>query len=194
MEQTKLIAERLRWARNISDISVEEMAKATDITPEAYRVLEEGNSDFSFTFLYKCAKKLGMDISELVSGINPTLSLYNITRKGEGMAIRRKAAFDYRHIAPYLKNRLSEPFIVNAKYPSMNPPHYPFHHKGRNWTMSLAAPLRYSWATISKYLTRATAFLRFLLRHGMVAMGEQDCTFLAIVFKDMEGGSSRCGN
>ncbi|MGI6716830.1 MAG: helix-turn-helix domain-containing protein [Eubacteriales bacterium] len=65
MEQTKLIAERLKWARSISDISVEEMAKATDITPDAYKVLEEGESDFSFTFLFKCAKKLGMDISEL---------------------------------------------------------------------------------------------------------------------------------
>lgn len=190
MEQTKLIAERLRWARNISDISVEEMAKATDITPEAYRVLEEGNSDFSFTFLYKCAKKLGMDISELVSGINPTLSLYNITRKGEGMAIRRKAAFDYRHIAPYLKNRLSEPFIVNAKYDPFleSTPITLSTHKGQELDYVISGTLKIQLGDHIEILNEGdSVYYDSSLRHGMVAMGGQDCTFLAIVFKDMEG-------
>ena len=100
MEQTAMIAERLKWARNLSDISVAEMAQATDVTPEVYLELESGGSDFSFTFLYKCATKLGIDISELVSGSNPTLSFYNLTRRGEGMPIKRHSEFEYRHIAP----------------------------------------------------------------------------------------------
>lgn len=189
MEQTKLIAERLKWARSISDISVEEMAKATDITPDAYKVLEEGESDFSFTFLFKCAKKLGMDISELVSGVNPTLSQYNITRKGEGMAIRRKAAFDYQHIAPYLKNRLSEPFIVNAKYDPYleSTPISLSTHKGQELDYVLSGTLKIQLGDRVEILNEGdSVYYDSSIRHGMVAAGGRDCTFLAIVFKECE--------
>ena len=85
------------------------MAEAAGVSASEYERLETGEYDFSFTFLFKCASKLGMDISELVSGSDPKLSFYNITRAGEGMPIRRRAGFNYRHLAPLLKNRMAEP-------------------------------------------------------------------------------------
>ena len=114
--QVKIIAARLRWARENLDISPAIMAEANGITEQEYLKLESGEEDFSFTFLYKCALALDMDISELVSGSDPKLNFYNLTRAGGGMLIKREKDFDYRHVAPLLKNRKSEPFIVTAKY------------------------------------------------------------------------------
>lgn len=56
----------MKWRRRI------------DCTDEEYLACENGASDFSFTFLYKCAKKFGVDIAELITGEVPeTLLLYH---------------------------------------------------------------------------------------------------------------------
>lgn len=49
-----------------------------------YTALEGGEQDFSFTFLHKCAEKFGVDIVELLTGENPHLSFFTVTRKGRG--------------------------------------------------------------------------------------------------------------
>ena len=56
------IAQRIKGLREILEISVEEMADATDTSAAEYTALEGGEQDFSFTFLHKCAEKFGVDI------------------------------------------------------------------------------------------------------------------------------------
>ena len=82
MEQTKLIAKRLKWARENLEITVAEMASVCGISTSEYETLERGGEDFYFSHLYKCAQRLGMDISELVSGADPKLDFYELTRAG----------------------------------------------------------------------------------------------------------------
>ena len=52
------VARRIRELRDILGFSVREMAETVDCTEEEYLACENGESDFSFTFLYKCAKSL----------------------------------------------------------------------------------------------------------------------------------------
>ena len=47
------IAERIRCLREILGITAEEMAAACMISPEEYSRLEEGNDDFSYSFMVK---------------------------------------------------------------------------------------------------------------------------------------------
>ena len=47
------VAERIRTMREIMGLSEEEMAQRTGVTPEEYRRCETGESDFSFTLIYK---------------------------------------------------------------------------------------------------------------------------------------------
>lgn len=101
--ETRQIAARLRGARMTADKSAAELAACTGMSEEAYLKMEEGAEDYSFTFLYKCAKALDLDISALVSGDDPKLSFYTLTRAGEGMPIKRRAGFNYRHLASKLK-------------------------------------------------------------------------------------------
>lgn len=184
--QTKLIAERLKWARNNADITSAQMAQTCDMEEEKYCILEEGNDDFSFTFLYKCALALGMDISELVSGDNPKLSFFNVTRAGEGMPIKRREGFNYRHVAPLLKNRMSEPFIVTTKYEpeAQNKPIPLSTHKGQEFDMVLKGSLKVQLDDHIILLKEGdTVYYDSAHKHGMIATDGTDCTFLAIVFK-----------
>ncbi|MDL2234415.1 helix-turn-helix transcriptional regulator [Ruminococcaceae bacterium OttesenSCG-928-L11] len=61
------IAMRIRGLREILEYSEEKMARRTDVTVEEYREYEAGQRDFSFTFLYACAKTFGVDIVELLT-------------------------------------------------------------------------------------------------------------------------------
>ena len=54
----KEVAGRIKDLREAKGYSQEELAKLTGVSLDEYRVLEEGNTDFSFTFIYKCASIL----------------------------------------------------------------------------------------------------------------------------------------
>ena len=110
--QSVLIGKRMREIRTVLEIPVSEMAKVTGVTEEEYLRHESGEVDNSFSFLYHCAERFGVDISTLVLGENPKLSFYTLTRKDGGMPIRRRHDFEYRHLAAALKHRLAEPFVL----------------------------------------------------------------------------------
>ncbi|MBO4452382.1 MAG: AMP-binding protein [Clostridia bacterium] len=187
--QVKLIAARLKWARENLDLTPEAMALASGVTTEEYLRLENGEADFSFTFLYKCANALDMDISELVSGSDPKLSFYNLTRAGGGMPIKREKGFDYRHVAPMLRNRKSEPFIVTAKYDE-EAQHRPIPlatHRGQEFDLILNGNLRVQLGDhIYTMYPGDTVYYDSSHPHGMIAVGGSDCTFLAVVYKEGE--------
>ncbi len=183
---THYIAERLRMARINADISASQMAAAVGVDEKEYLRLEQGNDDYSFTFLYKCATALGMDIAELVSGEDPKLRFYNVNRKGDGMPIKRREGFDYRHIAPMLKNRAAEPFIVTARF-SENEQDMPIRcstHKGQEFDYIISGKLKIRLGDHTEILGEGdSVYYDSSHPHGMIAVGGTDCVFMAIVFK-----------
>ena len=110
------VAERIRTMRDIMGLSEEEMAQRTGVTVEEYRRCENGESDFSFTFIYKCAERFGIDPTDLIKGVSPTLSTYTISRRGEGLPITRRHGFKYLNLAPLFKQKTAEPFYVTMPY------------------------------------------------------------------------------
>lgn len=116
--ETKIIeiAERIKGLREMLDISEEVMAEHTNVSVEEYRDYEKGVKDYSFTFLYACANAFGVDIVELLTGEKPRLSFYTVVRAGKGLPIKRRKSFTYQHLAFRMKDKLAEPFVVNAPY------------------------------------------------------------------------------
>ena len=49
-----------------------------------------GEKDFSFTFIYKCAQRFGIDPTDLIKGVSPNLSSYTVTRNGDHLPITRR--------------------------------------------------------------------------------------------------------
>ncbi|CDZ24001.1 hypothetical protein CCDG5_0876 [[Clostridium] cellulosi] len=188
METTiKEIAERIRGLREILGISEEEMAKVTGVTLEEYRASERGENDFSFTFMLKCAQRFGIDIVELMTGENPHLSFYTITRRGNGLPIQRRKGFEYCHLAPFIKNKLAEPFIVTAPYSEeeQNKPIKYSTHAGQEFDYVLEGSLKCDLDGHIEILNAGDSiYYDSGHRHGMIATGGKDCVFLAIVITD----------
>ncbi len=185
-DQIKMIAERLKEMRILMGYSPEEMAEAANTTVEEYLRYESGEEDFYFNFLYNCATKLEVDISELVTGSGPRLSAYTICRKGKGMPIRRRQGFEYLHLAYLLKDRLAEPHLVRAIYDEdlVKQPILTSVHPGQEFDYVLEGKLKVKVDNFTEILEAGDSiYYNSDREHGMVAMGGEDCLFLAVVIK-----------
>jgi len=178
------IAERIRGLRQMLGYSVEQMALQTDTDPKDYARLEEGESDFSFTFLYKCAKAFGIDITALLTGDMPTLSGYSIVRKGEGLPLERRKGFQYSHLASFFKNKSTQPFLVVAPADAAaeNNEIALSTHEGEEFDYILSGSLKFRIDGHTEILHAGdSVYYNSGTGHGMVAAGGEKCEFLAIV-------------
>lgn len=180
----KEIAERLKNLRELMEVSAAQMAEATSLSEEEYAVYEHGESDFSFNFLFNCAKTLNCDITELITGDNAKLNSFTVTRKGEGLPIIRRSGFNYLHLASNLKGRKAEPFVVNVPYDAkadksniiLNT------HEGQEMDFILKGSLKVCVDGHTTVLNEGDCIYYYSSKpHGMVATGGKECSFMAIV-------------
>ena len=179
----KEVADRIRETRLVCEISEEEMASCTGVTVEHYRELEAGNEDFSFTFIYKCAARLGVDTTDLLKGSSPTLEEYSITRAGGGLPIARRKGFRYNNMAPMFKNKIAEPFVVKARFvpEEQSAPIKLSRHEGQEYNYVLSGKLKVCIDGREEILCPGDSIYYDSSKpHGMIAW-EEDCEFLAIV-------------
>ena len=189
--QITQIAQRIKGLRQILDITAETMAEITGTKTKDYIALEEGKRDFSFTFLYKCAKHFGVDIAEILTGDVPKLKLYSVVKKGEGLPIKRREGFEYQHVAYLFKDKISEPFLVKAKYnkASENSEIPLSTHEGEEFDYVLKGTLKVKIENHVEILNEGDAiYYNSGNGHGMVAV-DGDCEFLAVVMEKKEGES-----
>jgi len=180
------VAERIRTLREILEISPEEMAKVTEMSTEEYLRYESGECDFSFTFLFNCANRFGVDLTDLVAGEGPHLSGYSLVRHDQGLKIKRREGFQYQNMAYLFKNRMAEPFIVTAPYSkeAENAPISLSCHAGQEMDLILKGSLRFYHDGHEETLNEGDCVYYDSIRpHGMVAAGGHDCVFLAVVMK-----------
>jgi len=185
----KEIAERISSLRTLMDFTEADMAEATGETVESYMKHERGEQDFSFSFIYHCASKLGVDMVDLLTGENPHLSEYTLVRQGGGLPIRREDGFDYFHLAARFKNKLAEPFLVKATYreEEQSRPIELASHEGQEFDFVLTGRLRFTYeGHIEELEPGDCVYYNSGKPHGMIATGGQDCTFLAMVLKKGE--------
>ena len=185
----KEVAMRIRLLREDLDLTMQEMADATGRTVAEYAAQESGDQDLSFTFLYKCAKVLGVDVIELLTGETPHLRGYSLVRAGEGLSIKRRAGFEYLHKAPRLQNKLAEPFLVTAPYleEEQDKPIHLSYHKGMELDYIISGHLRFAYENHVEELGPGDTLMYDSGRgHGMVAIGGEPCVFMAIVMKPQD--------
>ena len=178
------ISQRIKELRDILGISAQEMAKCTELSTERYLELESGNEDFTFTFIYKCAKRFGVDVTDILKGSSPTLSSFSVTKAGQGLPIARRRGFTYDNLAPMFKGKLSEPFLVCARYSAEaeNAPVMLSSHSGQEINIIIKGQLKITVGDHTEVLSAGdTAYYDSKTPHGMVAVGGEDCHFYSIV-------------
>ena len=97
------IAMRIRGMREILGYSMQKMAEMTEVTEENYRLYETGTVDLPFTFLHKCAKVFGIEITLLLEGRSAKLSGYTVTRRGKGLVTASEDGITIQDMAPMFR-------------------------------------------------------------------------------------------
>lgn len=182
----KEVANRIQALREDLDITMQDMADATGRSLAEYAAQESGEEDLSFTFLYKCAQRLGVDVIELLTGENPHLTGYSLVRAQDGLAIKRRAGFEYLHKAPHFRHKLAEPFLVTAPYieAEQDMPIHLSYHTGQELDYIVSGKMRFRYEDHIEELEAGDLLMYDSGRgHGMIAIDEEPCVFLAIVMK-----------
>ena len=173
-EQIKAIASRLRALREIMDISEEEMAQTLSVDVQTYRAYENGE--------HGCANKLGVDIIDLLTGDTPRLTSFSHVKKGEGLNIERNKEYKYQHLAFFFRNKRAEPFLVRV-----DPGEKEMHlntHDGQEFDYVLSGSMQME-IDGQRFIAEAGDAVYYDPQkpHGMVAVGNEPCEFLAIIVK-----------
>jgi len=176
--------ERIEALQTILDFSIEDMAKATDVSVDEYNEIIKGKRDLSFTFVYKCANVLRVDITDLLTGESPHLSSYTVVKNGEGLELKRREGFKYQNLAYQFKNKTVEPFKVLAKFEEsqQDAPITLSTHEGEEFDYVLSGSLKIVVDGHTEILKAGDAiYYDSSKAHGMIAVNGKPCEFLAIV-------------
>ncbi|MBQ7713178.1 MAG: AMP-binding protein [Clostridia bacterium] len=190
MERTDLdgkikeMAERIRELREIEGLTVEEMAEKTGVTPEEYETCERGGSDLNFTFIYRCAKAFGVNVTDIIEGYSPMLNSYTVTRVGDGQKIAQAHGMTYYNLAYAFQNRIAEPLFVKSVYDeaAQDRPIELTSHSGQECDVVIEGALKVQIGSHTEVLHAGDSiYYDSGTPHGMIAVEGKDCTFYAIV-------------
>ncbi len=182
-EKIMLIAKRLQALREIMDISVADMAQATGLSEAEYLEYEAGKNDFSFSFLYSAAGKLGVDIVDLMTGETPKLSVCSLVKKGHGLKMVRRVEYGYEHLAYIFKNKKMEPFLVTVEPKDVDPRSHMNSHEGQEFDYVVEGRMTLYIDNQAIELSEGDAvYFDAKHKHAMQAEGGV-CRFLAIIAK-----------
>ena len=186
----KEVARRIKDLREAKGYTQAELAKLCGVSVEDYKVLEKGETDFSFTFIYKCAKACNVEVVDLLEGTSTTLTSFAITRKGEGLKILKQHGVEYNNLAPKFREKLAEPFLVKFPYleEEQNAPMQLNSHNGQEFDVIVKGSLKVQVGNHVDVLHEGDSiFYNSLIPHGMVAVSEGGCEFHAVVLNPQDG-------
>jgi len=182
-DQLKDIGQRLSALREIMEYSCQMMADKMGIEEASYRAYENGEIDFSFSFLYNAATILGVDVLDILNGESPKLSTCCLVRKGEGFDIFRREAYDYKHLAFTFRDKKSEPFLVSVNPKKGEKP--TLHaHDGQEFDYLVAGKMKLYLGDITYELSEGDSiYYNSAVPHAMEAVGDEPAKFIAVVMK-----------
>jgi len=178
------IAERIKELREIFGYSEEEMAEKTEVTIAEYSMYEQGQLDFPFTFLHKCALAFNISITDLMEGRSAHLSSYTVTRKGQGMETAKEPGIEIQNMAPLFRKKIAEPYYVRYDYDpaQQDQPIHLTKHSGQEFDFVMSGKLKVQIGDNIEYLEEGDSiYYNSSTPHGMIAVGGKECLFIAVV-------------
>ena len=178
------IAARIRGMREILGYSMQKMAEQTEVTEELYRQYESGLVDLPFTFLHKCSKVFGVEITVLLEGRSAKLSGYTVTRRGKGLVTASEDGITIQDMAPMFRKKLATPYWVTYQYSEelQNKPIHTTTHTGQEFDLVIKGAMRIKVGDHEEILREGDSiFYKSSTPHGMIAIDGKDCVFLSMI-------------
>ena len=184
-EKLREVGARIREMREICGFTEAQMAEKAEVSLADYLNYEDGNLDFPFTFIYKCSHIFGVGTTDLLEGqTGAHLSSYTVTRKGGGLETAREEGIEIKNLASKFSNKIGSPYLVKYEYDEalQNAPIHTTTHSGQEFDYVLKGRLKVQVGDNVEYLSEGDSiYYNSSEPHGMIAVGGEDCDFIAIV-------------
>ncbi len=181
-QKIREIASRVRELRELSEISVEQMAESLNVPILSYQRYENGSEDIPASILYKIAVDLQVDMGLLLTGESPRMHIFTVTRKGKGVDVERRKQYSYQNLAANFIHKKAEPFMVtvdprpDSSEPKRNA------HPGQEFNFVLEGRLKIHIHQNEIELEAGDSiYFDANYEHAMEALDGQPAKFLAII-------------
>ncbi len=180
-ERIKAVADRIKELRDILGVSRDDMSAHIGISPEKYSRYEDGEEDIPASVLYEISRKLGVEMSILLTGETPRMHYFTVTRKGKGVSVERRKQYKYQSLASNFINKKAEPFIVTVE-PKPKNKVQTNSHPGQEFNLVLEGSLKLIIKDHEIVLDEGDSiYFDSSCDHAMVALNNKPARFLAII-------------
>ena len=174
------IGARMRELREVSDYTIEELARELRVDPEVYAAYEANGKDVPISLLYEIANKFKVDFAELVTGQSAKLETYHLIRRGGGKVVNRNPEYPFEDLAFRYANKVMQPLLVTleptdavAKLIS---------HSGQEFNMVLEGTVIVTLGDKEFALTAGdTIYFNPTIPHGQRCGGAEKARFLTVI-------------
>ncbi|HBK68439.1 MAG TPA: transcriptional regulator [Firmicutes bacterium] len=181
-EEIRQIAARIKEMREIAGLSQDELARELKITVDLYKSYEAGTDDIPVGILYKIAQKFQLELSSLITGEEPRLRNYALTRKGRGVSVQRRKDYKYQNLAYNFILKRAEPFLVTVEPEAEEHPLKLNNHPGQEFNYLLSGALKVFLDGYEIILYPGDSlYFDSGIDHGMRALNGEPAQFLAVI-------------
>ena len=180
-EYNKNIGNRIRELRELSDITIKEIAEKLDISEEIYIQYENAEVDIPASFLYELAHIFKVDLGLLLTGEESRMSIFDITRANKGVSVDRSKEYTHENLCSNFMHKKAETFLVTVD-PEKNPVPSLNSHPGQEFNFILEGSVKIYIHNNEIVLNEGDCiFFDSTHRHAMVALNDKPAKFLAVI-------------
>lgn len=182
-EEIKAIGERIHGLRDACGISSATLAAECGITEQELDSFERGAADIPVGTLHTIAKHFNVELNTLLTGEEPHLRGYCLTRRDSGVTVNRRLDYQYKSLAYTFADRKAEPFLVTVEpKPSAEPIHLNT-HLGQEFDYVIEGTLLISLNGKEFTLNEGDSlYYDSGIPHGMKTLNGKSARFLACIF------------
>lgn len=180
-ELNKEIGLRIKGIRELSELSLQELAQKINIDPQLLSGYEMGKNDIPVSVLHDISGVLPISMTELLTGEAAKLSVYSVVKKGEGVGVDRRQAYNYQSLAYNFANRTIDPFLITIPVKedddfSLNT------HSGQEFHYCIEGSFQIKIAKYTIVLNEGDSiYFDSTYPHGMKALGGKPAKELVVI-------------
>lgn len=181
-EKIKEIAARVHELRELSEISTQEMADYLEVSNETYQNYENGTEDIPASILFEIAHKLHIDMATLLTGEEPRMNIFTVTRNEKGVSVERRKQYKYQNLVEKFIHKKAEFFIVSVEPKSQESKPETNSHPGQEFNYVLEGALKVYIHNNEIVLKEGDSiYFDSNYEHAMEALEGKTAKFLAVI-------------
>jgi quercetin dioxygenase-like cupin family protein len=177
------IGKRIKELREISGVSVETLSKEFSVPSKLYSQYESGEMDIPVGFLHQVAMKFNVDLTALITGEEPKLKIYSITRKNSAPSIDRRKEYKYQDLGYNFINKRAEAFLVTVDPKDEKEEVNVYSHPGQEFNYVIEGTMKLFLNNQEIILNEGDSiYFDSGYKHAMRSMNNKQAKFLALIF------------